>query len=809
MSLIDRSKIILQEVILREDQIRLCIKDNNYQFGTNLKDAIKQLEEILSILDSNQLQNSDLISRIPILLRRMVLYSEIGDIVLERFPVIIFGLIEDIFKEGIEYKEHGMLETFYVSRYLYLVVSLLDLPYFVDSFSLFWCKEQERKKELSLLLDNIIELLTKLHEIKEINKEEVLNKVRDLVTLNLLWERVIPIRDYLKSNHKLYEIIEKFMLNLQNYKKLNKTIKYLFLRLYSNVVQLGEGKIQLYRENHVENLFISIQINQEYAIHDEIDLYLQYFIFKRPYLSAFSLVFSKSQMDMVNKSLNNDIQIIKKIQNQTDLNDREQLNKNKDTNQITVMDIYDSEIINNLKELVLSSIFTRTSLIFLENINNGMQIYFHLINQIKLNYFQHKHHFKIVRLYLDNTIDSKSLLGNWIVGDQPGEFKWEYGILSLCLINGDWLLIENIQDSPKDVIIKLNEISEKISYPLVNGFNINQSRIQETHYFELSEFNRKIKIHPNFRIFSSCIYTKQNNYWNNHQHNSNNENYEKVDIINPSEYINNDILKLLNNDKWNICTIPTPTNKELRKGIEINYKNLSPIKEELLESFSNIVNFMNNPNSFSGTNITKSLNIRTPSCNDFFKGCESISKQYFSSQDKDYKNSTFLNEKLRMKISILFASVLLDHISLQKYRNKCQIEISKSFGINTSESEYYLKNGKFDIHFIKNGEQSRNPSTINIVNKELNIDININLLRAGLKNSMDPSSSRLVLKTNYQDDYKYLNYTFTSIHSRILFKIIMSIYNNENILLVGDTGTGKTTIIQHYIICYMVLIKTT
>ncbi|POM85169.1 AAA domain (dynein-related subfamily) family protein [Cryptosporidium meleagridis] len=797
MSLIERSKIILQEVTLREDQIRLCIKDNNYQFAANLKDAIRQLEEILSTLDSSQLQNSELTSRIPVLLRRMVLYSEIGDIVLERFPVIIFGLIEDIFKEGIEYKEHGMLETFYISRYLYLVVSLLDLPYFVDSFSLFWCKEQERKKELLLLLDNIIELLAKLDEV---NKEELLNKVRDLATLNLLWERVIPVRDYLKSNHKLYEIIEKFMLNLQNYKKLNKTIKYLFLRLYSNVVQLGEGKIQLYRENHLEDLFISIQINQEYAIHDEIDLYLQYFIFKRPYLSAFSLVFSKSQIDTVSISLNNDIQIHNKMQNKTDLSNQEQLNKSNETNQITAMDIYDPEIINNLKELVLSSVLTRTSLIFLENINNGMQIYFHLINQIKTNYFQDKCHFKIVRLYLDNTIDSKSLLGNWIVGDKPGEFKWEYGILSQCLINGDWLIIENIQDSPKDVIIKLNEISEQICYPLVNGFNIDQSRIQETHYFEISEFNRKIKIHPNFRIFSSCIYTKQNNHWNNHH--STSENFEKVQVINPSEYINNDILKLLNNDKWNICTIPTPTNKELRKGIEIKYKNLSSIKEELLESFSNLVNFMNQPNNFSGTNVTKSLNIRIPSCNDFFKGCESISKQYFSSPDKDFKSSTFLNEKLRMKISTLFASVLIDHISLKRYRNKCQIEISKSFGINTSESEYYLKNGKFDIHFIKNGQQSRNLSIINIVNKELNIDINVNLFRDGLKNSMDPCSSRLVLKTNYQDDYKYLNYTFTSVHSRILFKIIMSIYNNENILLVGDTGTGKTTIIQqlHYML---------
>ncbi|OII75562.1 MDN1 midasin [Cryptosporidium ubiquitum] len=817
MSLIERSRIILEEVKAREQEIRLIIKDTNYEFGINLKDAINKLDKIFSTLDGSQLQNTELISRISMLLRRMVLYSEIGDIILERFPVIIFGLIEDVFKDGIEYKEHGILETSYISRYLYLMVSLLDLPYFVDSFSLFWCKEEDRKRELLLLLESVAELLSGLGKIEELNKEEILTKVRDLMTINLLWERVVPVREYLKVNHKLYEIIERFMHNLQNYKELNKTIKYLFLRLYSNVVQLGEeGKIKLYRQNDVQDLLISIQINQEYADKDQMDLYLQYFIFNKPHLTAFSLVFSKSNIE-VNGGFKKDIRFNQATQNQiitTSFDEMDYKTKNQaiienktiNRKESTILDIYDEEVISNLKELALSSILTRSSLIFLESINNGLQIYFNLIDQIKISHFENKHQFKIVRLYLDNSVDSKSLLGNWVVGDKPGEFKWEYGILSLCLINGDWLLIENIQDAPKDVIIKLNEISEKICQPFVNGCNITQTRIQETHYFELSEFNRKIKIHPNFRIFASCVFSNSKNHLNNNNYINKDKN-EKLEIINPIEYINADVLRLLNNDKWNICSIPTPTNKELRRGIETNYENLFPIKEELLESFTNLVSFMNNPSNFSENSIAKSLNTRKPSCNDFFKGCESISKQYFfenkdCKNNGDNKNFTFLNEKLRMNISMLFGSILVDHISLKGYRNQCQAEISRSFGINSKESEYYLKNGKFDIHFINKGEQSRNISSINILNKELNIDININLLRESFRNSVDPSSSRLVLKTTQQDDYKYLNYTFTSIHSKIMFKIIMSIYNNENILLVGDTGTGKTTIIQqlHYML---------
>ncbi|KAJ1604672.1 midasin MDN1 [Cryptosporidium canis] len=790
MSLKEKSEIVLKEVLLREERIRRDIGDENYVFGQSVKGAVGKLERILSGLESGQLQGSEADLKIQVALRRLVLYSEVGDIVLERFPLIVFGLVEDILRDGAEYRESSeALEQLYVSRYLYFVASLLDLPYFVDSFSLFWSREHERQRELSLLLDSAIELLAVLDGVDYSNKEDLLDHARSLLTVNLLWERVIPLRDYLKVNPKVYEITEKFILHLQSKRDLNSTVKYLFLRLYSNVVQLGEeSRVQIYRNYNVEDLSASVQIGQKLCNGDRVDVFLQYFIFKRPDLSAFALASAKYDKDVCGLSDEAPIQ--------DGALPRTQLEVARDS--MAVLNIYEREVVESLKEMALSSISAKSSLIFIESIGNGLQIYYSLINHIKMAHFDDKHKFRIVRLYLDNTIDSKSLLGNWTVGDVPGEFQWEFGILSLCIMNGDWILVENIQDAPKDVIIKLNEISESIHEPLVIDSSVFQTRVQETKYFELSEFNRKVKIHPNFRIFASCIASRPGS-----SSSSGSETEEMTRAAQPKDHMGSDTWRLLNDDKWSVLSIPTPTSRELRRGLEVNYQNLSHIKEELLESFSNLVGLMSSSDSLSAA--ARTLNMRMPSCCDFFKGCERVSRLFFSSSKDDWERSSgFLNERQKMKISMVFGSILLDHIPLRWYRNRCQIEVSRSFGISGKEAEHFLRNGRFDIHFSGSSEQYRGKSGVNIVNKELNIDIGVRLLGGASAPSLgeSPSSRQLALRPSHQDHSKYLSYTFTSVHSRVLYKLVTAIYNNENILLVGDTGTGKTTIIQqlHYML---------
>ena len=110
-----------------------------------------------------------------------------------------------------------------------------------------------------------------------------------------------------------------------------------------------------------------------------------------------------------------------------------------------------------------------------------------------------------VQLYLDDQMDSKTLIGNYVCTDVPGEFVFQPGTLTQCITTGRWIIIEDIDKVPFDIVSTLLPIIEK---------------------GELSIPSRGItlKVHPNFRLFgTSChdcsvsnspINSFLSNHWN-------------------------------------------------------------------------------------------------------------------------------------------------------------------------------------------------------------------------------------------------------------------------------------------------------
>ena len=70
---------------------------------------------------------------------------------------------------------------------------------------------------------------------------------------------------------------------------------------------------------------------------------------------------------------------------------------------------------------------------------------------------------RLITLYIDDDTDCKSLFGNYICSDIPGEFKYEYGIITKAIKNGDWLLIEDFTHAPQDLQITLSKVIEEKS----------------------------------------------------------------------------------------------------------------------------------------------------------------------------------------------------------------------------------------------------------------------------------------------------------------------------------------------------------
>lgn len=115
------------------------------------------------------------------------------------------------------------------------------------------------------------------------------------------------------------------------------------------------------------------------------------------------------------------------------------------------------------------------------------------------------HNDDYVQLYLDDQTDSKTLIGNYVCTDVPGEFVFQPGTLTQSIAQGKWIIIEDIDKVPFDIVSTLLPIIEK---------------------GELAIASRGITVpvHPNFRLFgTSCHNCTANNspinsFLSNHWH---------------------------------------------------------------------------------------------------------------------------------------------------------------------------------------------------------------------------------------------------------------------------------------------------
>ncbi|KAG2499138.1 hypothetical protein HYH03_002721 [Edaphochlamys debaryana] len=66
----------------------------------------------------------------------------------------------------------------------------------------------------------------------------------------------------------------------------------------------------------------------------------------------------------------------------------------------------------------------------------------------------------LVRVHLDDQMDAKSLLGAYVCTAVPGEFAWQPGPLTQAVAEGRWVLVEDINMAPGDVIAALAPLLE-------------------------------------------------------------------------------------------------------------------------------------------------------------------------------------------------------------------------------------------------------------------------------------------------------------------------------------------------------------
>lgn len=92
------------------------------------------------------------------------------------------------------------------------------------------------------------------------------------------------------------------------------------------------------------------------------------------------------------------------------------------------------------------------------------------------------HRGAFLRIQLGDQTDSKTLLGQYRCTDIPGEFVWQPGVLTQAVMNGHWILLEDLNSATQDVCTVLTSLLEN-NYLTVPGFRDN------------------LKIAPGFQLF--------------------------------------------------------------------------------------------------------------------------------------------------------------------------------------------------------------------------------------------------------------------------------------------------------------------
>ena len=69
-------------------------------------------------------------------------------------------------------------------------------------------------------------------------------------------------------------------------------------------------------------------------------------------------------------------------------------------------------------------------------------------------------HSRLVKIQMGDQTDSKALLGTYVSTEMPGHFEYQRGVLVECVLQGRWVLIEDIDLAPMDVVSVLFPLLE-------------------------------------------------------------------------------------------------------------------------------------------------------------------------------------------------------------------------------------------------------------------------------------------------------------------------------------------------------------
>lgn len=327
---------------------------------------------------------------------------------------------------------------------------------------------------------------------------------------------------------------------------------------------------------------------------------------------------------------------------------------------------------------------------------------------------------ELVTLHLNEQTDAKTLIGLYSAGTKPGSFQWRPGILTVAVQEGRWVLIEDLDRAPNEVMSTI--------LPLIERRELLIPSRRET-----------IKASRNFRIFATVRTTLG---------------------LNGQETTRS----LLGERLWQQLSVQPLAPSELRQVVYDSFPSLHALAADILAVFDQLTSLSSKKNnSLSPAAIERPMTLR-----DLMKWCRRLQRVLFRPGTGQSAAPT-LTETDMIGIFLDAVDCFAGSVKDERVRKYLGQTIAQALRIPPDVAEHVLVSHEPPF---KDGE------------KQLTVG------RATLKKPRRVGGANGLLKP------KGRPFATTAHARRLLEQISVAVDLKEPLLLVGETGIGKTTVVQ-------------
>nr|XP_031828776.1 midasin [Nomia melanderi]XP_031828783.1 midasin [Nomia melanderi] len=312
-----------------------------------------------------------------------------------------------------------------------------------------------------------------------------------------------------------------------------------------------------------------------------------------------------------------------------------------------------------------------------------------------------------VKVQLGDQTDSRMLLGMYLCTDIPGEFLWQPGILTEAVLSGKWLLLEDIDCAPTDVLSVIGQLVENKT-------------------LSVPGYRDCIRVKSGFQLFVTVRLAAEG---------------ARRSLKMPIPY----------QKDWVSVYVEPLSKEELVTVVQVLYPVLQTVATRMIDVF-----LLFSVDNHEDDAINSIRNARQISTRDLIKWC--------SRAVVDFDVSSPVSA---LKIFQDALDVFCCSVSNCAQRLNLAIAVANKLGIIKTKAEYFC-----NVH---------KPS-VNIYKQSLTVG----------RAKLDIKRSESVKLAN-----KGSNFSYTRPSVCLLERIASCVAQKEPVLLVGETGTGKTSCIQY------------